>query len=295
MNILISGASGLVGSALLPYLQQAGHTVYKLQRDTLVGDFYWQPERGLIHLNPAIHLDAVINLNGVNIGDARWTPARKRAIVRSRVQSTQLLADTLAKRSDPPEVLINASAIGFYGDSGSRQVDEQAEAGEGFLSEIVTQWEDATQAAYKRGIRTIHLRSGVILSPKGGALKKMLLPFKFCLGGPIGNGQQMMSWISLQDELRIIEFLLTQPMAGAINATAPNPVSNREFSRALATALRRIAILPMPSFMVKILFGEMGEMLLLGGANVVPGRLSKAGFKFQHDNIFSALSSELAS
>lgn len=294
MNILISGASGLVGSALLPYLQQAGHTVYVMQRQTLEGDFYWQPERGVIHLNPAIHLDAVINLNGVNIGDARWDVARKQAIVDSRVNSTQLLAQTLAQRSDAPEVLINASAIGFYGDTGTRQVDEQSDAGEGFLTDIVTQWEAATQAAYKAGIRTVHLRSGVILSPKGGALKKMLLPFKFCLGGPVGSGKQMMSWISLEDELRIIAFLLTQPIAGAINATAPNPVSNGEFTQALAQALGRIAIFPMPAFMVKLLFGEMGEMLLLGGANVHPTRLLNAGFKFQHADLLSALKSELS-
>ena len=294
MNILISGATGLVGTALRPYLESKGHQVYILHRGRSSGSFYWQPEKGVIHLDSNIHLDAVINLNGVNIGDKPWTRERKKALIDSRVISTKLLSQALADRFNCPDVLINASAIGYYGDTKDSAVTEASPSGDNFLTEIVSQWEDATQAAQDAGIRTVLIRSGVVISPNGGALKKMLLPFKLGLGGKVGSGQQMMSWISLRDELRAIHFLLNQTsINGPVNLTAPNPVTNSLFTKALGAALKRPTILPMPAFAIKALFGEMGELLLLGSAHVIPRVLLDNGFQFLHPNIQSALSFEL--
>lgn len=294
MNILISGASGLIGSALRPYLESKGHQVYILHRGRDSGSFFWQPEKDLIHLDNDIHLDAVINLNGVNIGDKPWSAQRKRAIIDSRVQSTALLSQAIAERFAPPSVFINASAIGFYGDTGNTEVNESSPAGNNFLTDIVRQWEAAAQPAIEDGIRTVFIRSGVVLTPQGGALKKMLLPFKFGLGGKMGNGQQFMSWISLTDELRAIHFILNQTtLSGPINLTAPNPVTNIDFIKALGRTLKRPTLLPMPSFLVKTLFGEMGDLLLLGSNRVIPNVLLNHGFQFMHKDIEHALESEL--
>lgn len=294
MNILISGATGLVGSALRPYLESKGHQVYILHRGRSSGSFYWQPEKGLIHLDDNIHLDAVINLNGVNIGDKPWNKQRKQDIIDSRVNCTQLLAETIAKRTQSPSVFINASAIGFYGDTANTPVDETSTAGDNFLSEIVTQWEAAAKAIEDSPIRTAFIRSGVVLTPKGGALKKMLLPFKLGLGGKVGSGEQYMSWISLTDELRAIEFILNNTdISGPINLTAPQPVSNHTFTKALGSALNRPTIFPMPGFVVKAIFGEMGDLLLLGSNRVLPKVLEEHGFKFNHPDINSALSFEI--
>lgn len=294
MNILISGATGLVGTALRPYLESKGHQVYILHRNRTSGSFYWQPDQGQIHLDVNIHLDAVINLNGVNIGDKPWNAARKHALIESRVQSTQVLSEAISKRFDPPQVLINASAIGFYGDTGDNPVDEASSPGNNFLSEIVTQWEAAAKPALDKGIRTVFIRSGVVLTPTGGALKKMLLPFKLGLGGKIGNGKQFMSWISLTDELRAIEFVLNHAnIEGPVNLVAPEPVTNAQFTRTFGQVIKRPTLFPIPAFVVKTLFGEMGDLLLLGSNRVLPKVLSQEGFKFQHPNLKSALSFEL--
>lgn len=290
MNILISGASGLIGSALKGHLQKLGHTVYLLYRNRKSGAFYWNPEENQIHLDDKIHLDAVVCLNGVNIGDKRWSPKRKQAIIDSRVRSTKLLSQALANRFDPPGLFISASAIGYYGDTGDQQKDETGQAGKNFLSEIVTQWEASAKPAIEKGIRTVFIRSGVVLSPNGGALQKMLLPFKLGLGGKVGNGNQYMSWISLEDEVRAIQFLIeNKQVSGPVNLTAPHPVSNTEFTKALGEALKRPTLFPMPEFMVKILFGEMGELLLLGSNRIESKVLQESGFKFTHKNIQSAL------
>ncbi|MGB3667766.1 MAG: TIGR01777 family oxidoreductase [Bermanella sp.] len=294
MNILISGATGLVGSALRPYLEHKGHQIYILHRGRSSGSFYWQPEKGLIHLDDSIHLDAVINLNGVNIGDKPWSNQRKQDIIDSRVNCTELLSETIAKRSQVPEVFINASAIGFYGDTADTPVDETSIAGDNFLSEIVTKWEAAAKAIEDSTVRTAYIRSGVVLTPKGGALKKMLLPFKLGLGGKVGSGEQYMSWISLTDELRAIEFILNNTdISGPVNLTAPQPVSNFAFTKALGSALNRPTIFPMPGFVVKTLFGEMGDLLLLGSNRVLPKVLENHGFKFTHPDIGSALADEI--
>lgn len=289
MKILISGASGLIGTGLKHYLQDQGHTVYTLARGQHSGLFFWNPKEQQIHMDPNTELDAVINLNGVNIGDARWSDKRKEDIINSRVSSTQLLATTLSQLVTPPKVLINASAIGYYGETGSTSVDEDSNPGNNFLSDIVTQWEASAQAAIDAGIRTVFIRSGVVLDKEQGALAKMLLPFKLGLGGPVGSGKQFMSWISLRDEIRAIDFLLQRDdISGPINLTAPEAVSNYDFTKALGKALKRPTLFPMPEFMVKILFGEMGEMLLLGSARVAPKRLLELGFEFKDNNVEEA-------
>lgn len=290
MNILISGASGLIGTALIKSLTQQGHTVNILKRNNQKTDFNWDPEVGTINIKTNSPIDAVINLNGVNIADKRWSNKRKSDIISSRVNSTRLLAETILKLENPPAVFINASAIGFYGDTGQTIKDETSLAGNNYLTDVVTQWEAAAHPLKNSGIRTVFIRSGVVLSNQGGALNKMLLPFKLGLGGIIGNGQQYMSWISLADEVRAIEFLLNnQTIHGPVNLTAPNPVDNRTFTKALGKALNRPTLFPMPSIVVKALFGEMGELLLLGSNRITPGVLTENGFKFLYPDIHSAL------
>lgn len=290
MNILISGASGLIGSALMQYLENQGHTVYQLHRDKQIGSFYWKPEFGHIQLDSRIHLDAVINLNGVNIGDKPWTQARKKAILDSRIQSTQVLAEAISKRSQKPSVFISASAIGFYGDTGNEWADENSPSGKNFLSDIAKHWEQASRAAKDAGIRTVNIRTGVVLAKQGGALAKMLLPFKLGLGGRIGDGKQYMSWISLVDEVRAIEhILLNENISGPVNLTAPEPVTNEEFSKTLGTVLKRPTVFPMPAFVVKLIFGEMGDLLLLGSNRINSKVLQDSGFEFEYPNVESAL------
>ena len=300
MDILISGATGLVGTALTSYLRNKGHQVHVLKRNDSGAALTWQPSNNQIVLDPEQHLDAVINLNGVNIGDKPWSKQRKLDIIQSRVDSTRLLTETVAALPNPPSVFINASAIGFYGNStadesnGSLAVDESSPAGNDFLAEVVTTWEGAADPLLKTQIRTVFIRSGVIISKEGGALAKMLLPFKLGLGGRVGSGKQYMSWIALEDELRAIEFILNNTQIhGAINLTSPNSVTNKEFTATLAKCLKRPAIFPMPEFMVKLLFGEMGELLLLGGANVKPIALLDNGFKFKYPELDKAFNAVL--
>jgi len=294
MNILISGASGLIGTALRSYLEHKGHQVYILHRGRSSGRFYWQPENKVIHIDDSIPIDAVINLNGVNIGEEKWSDERKQAIYESRIHSTQLLSEALAKRHEPPSVFISASAIGYYGDTKDHEVDEQHSAGNNYLSDIAIDWEAATEAAQKANIRTVHIRSGVVLSAQGGALKKMLTPFKLALGGKLGKGTQYMSWISLKDEIRAIEFLLDQQhIFGPVNLTAPNPVTNLAFTKALSKQLSRPALFPLPAWLIKVVFGEMGQLLLLDSNRVLPNVLKSNGFKFEHKTIEDALAYSL--
>jgi uncharacterized protein (TIGR01777 family) len=290
MNILISGASGLIGKALTSYLSLHGHQVYTLRRNSSGEAFSWQPNSAEIHLDPNITLDAVINLNGVNIADKPWSEHRKQDIITSRINSTRLLAATMAQLKHPPKVFINASAIGYYGDTGSQAVDESGPAGDNFLTEIVSLWESSAQASIDAGIRTVFIRSGIVLSPQGGALAKMLMPYKFGLGGKLGNGEQVMSWISLEDEVRGIEFILNNDsISGAVNLTSPSPVTNSQFSEILANVLNRPALLPLPEFLIKLLFGEMGELLLLGSCKAMPMVLLDNNFEFHHPQLEPAL------
>lgn len=296
MNILISGASGLIGNALVSYLSQQGHQVFKLYRgkENDHQSFHWQPERGLIHFDDTIQLDAIINLCGVNIGDQRWSATRKQAIIESRIISTDLLSKTISKLEHPPAIYINASAIGFYGNSGDTIVDEASPQGNNFLTDIVTQWESATLPAVDAGIRTVCIRSGIVLSAEAGALQKMLLPFKLGLGGRVGSGKQYMSWIALEDEVRAIEFLLNTPsLKGPVNLCSPSPVTNSEFSQTLGQVLKRPTIFPLPAFIVRLVFGEMGQKLLLEGCRVKPKKLTEAGFKFRYPTLEEGLRQQL--
>lgn len=295
LRVAVSGASGLVGSALVPFLTTGGHQVRKMVRTTAPHaesrfDIAWDPSAKKIDANALEGLDAVVHLAGAGIADRRWSAARKEEIRRSRVDGTRLLSETLASLSAPPRVLVAASAIGWYGDRGPRVVDERDERGSGFLSEVCAEWEQATRAAEDAGIRVVHLRIGIVLSTRGGALAKLAPIFKLGGGGPVGSGQQGMSWIALDDLLGAILFSIVTPSVhGAVNATAPEPMSNRDFGRTLARVLRRPFLLPAPSFGMRALFGEMGDQLLLRGAFVKPARLMDHRFRFDFPTLEPAL------
>ena len=282
MNILITGSSGLIGTALNNYLKKLGHTIYNMDRRPYSNSpFYWQPDKNIISFDESIHIDAVINLAGSTISDGRWTEAKKKNIFDSRIESTTLLSDHLSKLHSPPNVFISASAIGFYGDTGKGSVDENNKVGSDFLAHVAQKWEESTQSAVDAGIRTVNLRTGIVLSPYGGALKKMLLPFKLTLGGVVGNGQQYMSWISLNEVCRIIEFILKKDsINGPLNMVSPNPVTNYEFTKYLGKALCRPTLFPLPAIIAKLIFGEMAEALLLTSIRVIPSKLINAGYEF---------------
>jgi uncharacterized protein (TIGR01777 family) len=291
MRILISGASGLIGSALSSRLTSDGHTVTPLvRRQPKAGELRWDPSGGV--LDPAAFdgCDAVINLSGAGIGDKRWTDDYKKELVDSRIKSTELLATSMASLDRLPSVFLSGSAIGWYGDRGDERLDELSPPGEGFLSDLCQQWEAATVAAEKAGIRTVHLRTGIVLSREGGALKKQLPLFKLGLGGRFGNGHQWQSWISIDDEVGAIAHLLSAEMCGAVNLTAPEPVTNTEFTSTLAKAVHRPAVLPIPSFAPKLLLGgELVNTVLLGGQRVLPTALQRSGYEFHHPSLDTAL------
>lgn len=288
-NVLITGASGMIGSALADHLTESGFNVHRLSRDSSEAPFYFDAGAGKVHLDSSVPLCAVINLAGPSIADKRWSDTRKREILESRVQLTHSLAVALAESASKPRCFLSASAIGFYGDTGDNSVDEASPGGNDFLAEVGRAWEAATAPAEAAGINTIHLRFGIVLSPRGGVLKKLLLPFKLGLGGRIGNGRQGMSWISIADVLQIIHKLLDDnPECGPLNLVAEQPVSNKEFSAVLAKSLHRPGFLPLPGFMVKLLFGEMGEALLLGSARVTSQKLSRLGIRLRHPTLRSA-------
>ena len=286
MKIAIGGSTGMVGTELVSFLQTGGHDVARLTRgrseftDGTTG-IDWAPSSDTIDAAGLEGCDAVVHLGGHNIAHGRWTTGMKRLIRDSRVNSTSLLARTLAGLANPPRVFVCASAIGFYGDRGQEVMDESSEAGPSFLSETCREWEEATAPARDAGIRVINLRIGVVLSPKGGALKKMLLPFKLSGGGVVGSGRQWMSWVGLDDLPRIIlHTIQTDSLSGPVNAVAPGIVDNRTFTKTLGQVLRRPTIFPMPAFVVKLAFGEMGDELLLGSTRVLANRLNESGYQF---------------
>ncbi|HKQ61280.1 MAG TPA: TIGR01777 family oxidoreductase, partial [Candidatus Polarisedimenticolaceae bacterium] len=279
----VSGSSGLVGSALSAFLTSGGHRVVPLVRQG--AGFAPEGFAGV---------DAVVHLAGESIARRRWSAAQKERIADSRVQRTRWLAEALARLERPPRALIAASAIGYYGDRGTAPLDEQAAAGSGFLADVCQAWEQASEPAERAGIRVVRLRIGVVLSGRGGALARMLPPFRLGLGGRIGDGRQVMSWIALDDLVGAIHFALYRAeLHGAVNATAPEPVTNAEFAATLGRVLRRPAVVPLPAVVVRGLLGEMGQELLLSGAHVVPGRLEAAGFRFLRPGLESALRHEL--
>jgi hypothetical protein len=291
MRIAITGASGLVGTALAKRLSGQGHEIIRMTRQAAgPGELAWSVEQGIFDPAQAEGLDVLAHLAGENVAEGRWSEEKKERIRHSRVTGTGSLCRSLAQLRQPPRVLVCASAIGFYGNRGEEVLTEDSEAGRGFFPEVCAQWEDAAKPAAEAGIRVAHLRIGVVLSETGGALGKMLIPFKFGLGGRLGDGRQFISWIALDDLLDAIEYAIArESLAGPVNATAPNPVTNQEFTRALAAAVNRPALFPVPSFALRLAVGEMADEALLASARVMPTRLLAAGFKFQFPELEPAL------
>ncbi|MCC6698874.1 MAG: TIGR01777 family protein [Candidatus Hydrogenedentes bacterium] len=292
MKVLMSGASGLIGTAFRHILEADGHKVYCLVRGEPVAarQVHWAPDSG--RLDPAAldGLDVLVHLSGEPVMGLRWNTAKKRAIRDSRVLSTTLLCDALSKVPNPPKVWLCASAIGYYGSRGDEPLDESSAAGTGFLSDVCQEWEAATDPARKRGVRVVNLRFGVVLSPQGGALKAMLTPFRMGLGGVQGDGRQYMSWITLRDAGEAFMHLLsTENVEGPVNLVSPTPVTNREFARILGKVLRRPAVLPLPAFAVRLAMGEMADETVLASARVHPKRLLESGFSFAHPDLEMAL------
>jgi uncharacterized protein len=293
MDVVVSGSSGLIGTALVRSLADAGHRPIRLVRrapEAGADEVLWDPDTGRIDAASIDGVDAVVHLAGAGIGDRRWNAAHKEAVLRSRTGGTSLLASTLAGLTRPPRVFLSASGVGFYGSRGSEVLTEDSPHGTGFLSEVVTQWEASTQSAIDAGITTAWLRTGVVLSREGGALKKQLPLFRLGVGGRIGSGTQYLAWITLHDEVAAIRFLLEHPTEGPVNLTAPNPVTNLTFTKALGRVLNRPTLLPVPTIGPKIVLGsEMTEELLLSSQRVLPSRLEAAGFEFTHREIEPAL------
>lgn len=296
MKIVVSGASGLIGTALVPHLRAEGHAVIRLVRREPSGtdEIRWDPAAGEVDSEQLGGVDAVVNLSGANIGQ-RWTESRKREILDSRISSTALLARTAAALDPRPAVLVCASAVGFYGVRDDEILTEESTHGSGFLADVVRAWEAAAEPARAAGIRVVHLRQGIVLAKQGGALERMLLPFKLGVGGRVGGGKQWWSWVGLDDLTAAYSHALRSDLAGAVNLTAPNPVTNRQFTKALGSALRRPTVFPVPSFAARALFGEMGEQMLLGGQRVLPARLLDAGFDFAAPTIDVALANIFSS
>jgi hypothetical protein len=297
LRIAITGASGLVGPQLKAFLTTGGHEVWQLVRrgaDASKSEIAWDPAARRIDAAALEGFDAVIHLSGENLATGRWTAERKRRFRDSRVQSTELLSRTLAGLRLPPRVLVSASAIGFYGERGDLTVTESSPPGQGFLPDLCEAWEHANASASAAGIRVANLRIGVVIAAQGGALPKMLGPFKLGAGGVIGNGRQQISWISLDDVIGAAHAcLFRDTLAGPVNAVGPDPVTNRVLTKTLGHVLHRPTIAPLPASVVNLLFGEMGRTLLLGSTRVLPKKLEAAGFHFAHPTLEDALRAEL--
>lgn len=284
-----------MGSRLVPFLEKAGHEVTRLVRSgNPARSVLWNPEAGTIDGAGLEGIDAAVHLAGESIAAGRWTAARKARIRDSRVKGTRLLSEALATMHRRPQVLISASAIGYYGDRGSELLGEETASGTGFLPEVCRQWESATDRAEGNGIRVVRVRIGVVLSSEGGALGKMLLPFKLGVGGKIGSGKQYMSWITLSDLCAAVAHCINAgTLHGAVNAVSPAPVTNLEFTKTLGRVLSRPTIFPLPAFVARLALGQMAEELLLASTRVDPARLRDTGFVFQHTDLYSALRSVL--
>jgi uncharacterized protein (TIGR01777 family) len=293
MNILITGSTGMIGTALIDFLKARGHRVTRLVRalahisEPVVR---WDPSAGVLPANEIEGCEAAVHLAGESIAGGRWTKAQKAKIRDSRVQGTMLLAETLAKLKQPPKVLVSASAIGFYGHRGDEALREESAHGTGFLPATCLEWEKAADPARQKGIRVVHPRFGIILSPKGGALAKMLLPFKLGVGGIIGNGKQYWSWVALDDVIGAIHHaIITESVVGPMNVVAPRAVTNHEFTKTLGRALSRPTIFPLPAFAARLVLGEMADELLLASARIEPAKLLATGYKFHHTELEKAL------
>jgi uncharacterized protein (TIGR01777 family) len=297
MRIIISGATGLVGAELARTLRDEGHNVARLVRagNATTGHIPWDPRAAKVDLAPLEGADAFVSLNGASIGGGRWTPERKNLLRSSRVSTTRFLVDTFSRLTQKPRAFLSASAIGFYGSRGDEVLTETSTSGTDFLSGLSREWEQEAQRAESFGIRTAILRFGIILSSRGGALSRMLTPFKMGVGGRLGDGKQWMSWIALDDVIGIICCAIADSQVkGAVNVVAPNPVQNSEFTRVLAKVLRRPAIFPAPAFVLRLTLGEMADALVLASQRVRPEKLLGSRYKFRFEHLEPALRAALA-
>ncbi len=297
MKVLISGSRGLIGSALVSALAQAGHDVVRLVRSSPgPGDVRWDLEHGLLDAAALAGIDAAVHLAGEGIGDKRWTAAQKRRILDSRVKSTDLLSRRLAEAGGTTSVLLSGSAVGYYGDRGDEVLDEQSPSGGGFLADVCRQWEAATAPAEQAGIRVVHLRTGIVLSSRGGELKKLLPLYKFGVGGKLGSGSQYQSWVALDDEVGgILHALTTTSVSGPLNLTAPQPVTIAELTKALGTLLHRPTFATVPAFALSLALGrQMAGEMLLGGQRVLPKKLEQSGYAFRYPYIEAGLRAAIA-
>jgi uncharacterized protein (TIGR01777 family) len=293
MRVVIAGASGLVGEALIPALE--GSEVTRLVRTAAgAGEIEWHPNNDQIDADKLEGFDVVINLAGENIAGGRWTDEQKRKIRDSRVNGTHLLSEAMAKLKQKPKIFLCASATGIYGDRGDEQLDEQSDSGGGFLAGVCREWEMATEPAVAAGVRTVNLRFGPIISREGGMLAKMLTPFKMGMGGKVGSGKQYISWVAIDDAVNAIKLALSgETFRGPLNIVSPNPVTNEEFTKTLGHALNRPTALAMPAFAVRLAFGEMADEMLLTSQRVVPKKLNDAGYEFEFPELEGALRKHL--
>ena len=297
MRVLVSGSNGLIGTALCDALRARGDNVVRLVRRLPAdGELGWDPAAGTIDAAGLADVDAVVHLSGAGIGDRRWSAARRSEIVSSRVRSTKLLARTMAAMVKPPAVFVSASAVGIYGDRGDEQLTEQSATGTGFLADLCRRWEGATGPAADAGVRVVVIRSGVVLAGRGGALARQVPLFRRGVGGRLGSGMQWVSWITLSDETRVMLRALDDGrLAGAVNATAPTPVTNAVFTRALGRALHRPTVATVPALALKLALGSgVASEVVLASQRVIPARLESAGFVFDHPDIDGALAHALA-
>lgn len=295
-SVAITGASGFIGSALAESLETSGTRVVRLVRRPSRGpnEAAWNPEAGTVETERLEGLDAVVHLAGSEMA-VRWTEDRKKVIRNSRIHGTHLIATSLAGLEQPPRVLVSGSGIGYYGDRGDERLDEESTAGTGFLASVAREWEEAAAPAAAAGVRVVLSRTGLVVGPGGGLLERMLLPFKLGVGGALGSGRQWMSWISLEDTVRAIRFAIANDaLRGPVNTVAPEPVTNAEFTRALASALGRPALLKVPPIALRAMFGEMADAMILASQRAVPRRLLDAGFDFRHRRLEDALGAALA-
>lgn len=293
LTIVVTGASGLVGTELVRQLKEAGASVIRAVRrpvNNASDELHWDPKAGKIDGERLAAADAVVHLAGENIAGQRWTDSFKQKLLHSRTQGTLLISETIAAAERRPKVFVCASAIGYYGDRGDERLTEDAPSGDNFLADVCRQWEASCEPARAAGVRVVNLRIGVVLSREGGALQKMLLPFKLGAGGVIGDGKQYMSWITRDDLVGVIRYAVENPeLQGPVNAVAPNPVTNREFTKTLGKVLGRPTVLPMPAFAARLVMGQMADELLLASARVEPTVLEQHGYQFDNPALEPAL------
>ncbi len=296
MRVAISGASGLIGRTLADALRADGHTVLRMVRDRASAgpdDIFWSVAQREIDRDALATADAVVHLAGEPIGARRWTDEQKARIRDSRVVGTDLIATAMAEVTGGPQVLLSGSAVGFYGDRGDEVLTEDSASGEGFLASVTRQWEEAAAPARAAGIRVVHPRTGVVIAEDGPLIEKVRLPFRLGIGGRVGSGRQWVPWISLDDEVAALRFLLDHDLEGPVNVTGPEPVRNTELTKALGTVMRRPTVMPVPVFALRLLYGEMGVTLATDSTRVRPERLTEAGFTWSHTDLLSALRAAL--